>query len=140
MSNDHDNTKKYNNNVNNETNDSSMIVHIAKRILPTKKIQLIDSNTSNMSTITTFKDNASITHDEININGTKYRLVDTLNCYSRNITKTRVALIDRGANGGLAGDDVRLVSNSSRIIHVQGIDNHQCINIPIVTAGAVTKS
>ena len=34
------------------------------------------------------------------------------------------SLVDRGANGGLAGSDVRVLSTSSRKCTVTGIDNH----------------
>ena len=127
-----------------------MLAHTAKLILPTKENptnrlpgdlnRLPSSKTSGWSTITTSKDNTSTTYDEININGTKYRQINTLYCCYRSITKTRGALIDRGANGGLARDDERVMSKSSRTVNVQDIYNHQCINIPIVTAGAVTRS
>jgi hypothetical protein len=50
------------------------------------------------------------------------------------------ALIDRGANGGIAGEDVRVINRTGRQVDVQGIDNHQIVNIPIVTAGAVIKT
>jgi hypothetical protein len=50
------------------------------------------------------------------------------------------ALIDRGANGGIAGDDVWVIYCTGRQVDVQGIDNHQIVDIPIVTAGAVVKS
>jgi hypothetical protein len=50
------------------------------------------------------------------------------------------ALIDRGANGGIAGDDVRIINCTGRQVDVQGIDNHQIVDIPIVTAGAVVKT
>ena len=36
----------------------------------------------------------------------------------------RVSLVDRGANGGVAGMDVRQVSKTSRTIDIEGIDNH----------------
>jgi hypothetical protein len=39
-----------------------------------------------------------------------------------------------------AGDDVRVVNRTGRQVDVQGIDNHQIVDIPIVTAGAVVKS
>jgi hypothetical protein len=49
-------------------------------------------------------------------------------------------LIDPGANGGIAGDDVRIINRTGRQVDVhQGIDNHQIVDIPIVTAGAVLK-
>ena len=50
------------------------------------------------------------------------------------------ALVDRGANGGIAGDDVRVINRTGRQVDVQGIDNHQIVDIPIVTAGAVVKT
>ena len=47
------------------------------------------------------------------------------------------SLIDRGANGGLADNDVRVVSKTDREVDVSGIDGHQMSNLPIVTAGGV---
>ena len=79
-------------------------------------------------------------NDEVNINCIKYKRINALYCFSKNITKIWGALVDRGSNGGLAGDDVRIISKSLRTVHVQGIDNHQCKNIPIVTTGSVTRS
>jgi hypothetical protein len=49
------------------------------------------------------------------------------------------ALIDCGANGGIAGDDFRIIKCTGRQVDVQGID-HQIVDIPIVTAGAVVKT
>ena len=51
-----------------------------------------------------------------------------------------VSLVDRGANGGIAGNDVRVIERLHRHVDVQGIDNHIMDNIPIVTAGGVTKT
>jgi hypothetical protein len=50
------------------------------------------------------------------------------------------ALVDRGANGGIAGDDVRIINRTGQQVNVQGIDNHQIVDIPIVTAGAIVKT
>jgi hypothetical protein len=50
------------------------------------------------------------------------------------------SLVDRGVNGGIAGEDVRIISMTMRNVDVQGLNNHQVTNIPIVTAGAVVKS
>ena len=41
-------------------------------------------------------------------------------------------LVDRGANGGLAGFDVRILSKSSRKCTVTGIDQHQINGLDIV--------
>ena len=50
------------------------------------------------------------------------------------------ALVDRGANGGIAGNDVRIIATTDRSIDVQGVSNHQVTNIPIVTCGAVVNT
>ena len=46
-------------------------------------------------------------------------------------------LIDRGANGIVAGADVRVISKSHRRVNIQGIDEHQIPDISIGTVGAV---
>ena len=46
-------------------------------------------------------------------------------------------LVDHGANGGIARENIRIINKSRRqVLNVQGIDNHQIVDIPIVTAGA----
>jgi hypothetical protein len=45
-------------------------------------------------------------------------------------------LIDQGANGGIAGNDVRIISTTGRTVNVTGIDNHQLCSIKIGTVGA----
>ena len=57
-----------------------------------------------------------------------------------NFTERKGALIDRGANGSLAGSDVRIISQvNDRKVNVEGIDNHQLTDIPLVTAtGMIT--
>ena len=70
-----------------------------------------------------------------------YRQVNTVfvtyKVSSTQATQPKGALIDRGANGGIAGDDVRIISKTGRSVHIQGIDNHRINQIPIVTAGGV---
>jgi hypothetical protein len=51
-----------------------------------------------------------------------------------------MSLVDRGANGGVAGDDVRVIFKTTRNVDIRGIDNHQVTNIPIGTVGGVVKS
>ena len=41
-------------------------------------------------------------------------------------------LVDRGANGGFAGSDVRILSESSRKCTLTGIDQHQINGLDIV--------
>jgi len=44
------------------------------------------------------------------------------------------------ANGGIAGDDICIIEKFDHTVDVQGIDNHQITNIPIMTAGEVVKT
>ena len=50
------------------------------------------------------------------------------------------SLVDRGANGGLAGSDVRILSKSSRKCTVTGIDQHQINGLDIVQCAALVKT
>ena len=46
------------------------------------------------------------------------------------------SLIDRGANGGLAGSDVRILERTGRTVSVTGIGNHELPGLDIVTYAA----
>ena len=50
------------------------------------------------------------------------------------------SLVDRGANGGLAGSDVRVVSTSSRKYTVIGIDNHEIPGLELVQCAALVQA
>ena len=50
------------------------------------------------------------------------------------------SLADRGANGGLDGSDVRILSQSSRKCTVTGIDQHQINGLDIVQCAALVKT
>jgi hypothetical protein len=55
--------------------------------------------------------------------------------------ETKIAsLIDRGANGGLAGEDVRIIERSDRTADVSGINDHTIRGLPIVTAAGVVST
>ena len=47
------------------------------------------------------------------------------------------SLIDRGANGGLAGSDVRILERTGRTVSVTGIDNHELPGLDLVTCAAL---
>jgi hypothetical protein len=51
-----------------------------------------------------------------------------------------LSLIDRGANGGVAGTDVQVIFKTGRAADIRGIDNHQCTNIDIGTVGGVIQT
>ena len=46
-------------------------------------------------------------------------------------------LIDRGANGGLAGADMRVIHTTPRKINIVGIDDHELTGLNVATAGAL---
>ena len=46
-------------------------------------------------------------------------------------------LIDRGANGGLAGADMRVIHTTPRQINIVGIDDHELTGLNVVTAAAL---
>ena len=50
------------------------------------------------------------------------------------------SLVDRGANGGLAGSDVRVLSTSSRKCTVTGIDNHEIPGLHLVQCAALVQT
>ena len=59
----------------------------------------------------------------------------------RVLQKKFSSLVDRGANGGMAGTDVRVIAISPhRKVNVQGIDKHQLTDIPIVSCGGVIET
>jgi hypothetical protein len=50
------------------------------------------------------------------------------------------ALIDRGANGTIAGTDMRVIDRTERTIDLCGLDDHTVRNLTIVKAGGVVKT
>ena len=46
-------------------------------------------------------------------------------------------LIDRGANGGLAGADMRVIHTTPRIINIVGINDHELTGLNVVTAATL---
>jgi hypothetical protein len=79
----------------------------------------------------------------VTINGVEYvaKLNDVMYQVSNHKHMTLpLALIDRGANGGVAGSDTRLIDKSLCSVHIQGIDNHMIKDVPIGTVGAVVNT
>ena len=50
------------------------------------------------------------------------------------------SLVDRGANGGLAGSGVRILSRSSRKCTVTGIDSHELQDLDVVQCAALVQT
>jgi hypothetical protein len=55
-------------------------------------------------------------------------------------TTLPLALIDRGANGGVTGSDTRLIDKSLHSVHIQGINDHMIKDVLIGTVGAVVNT
>ena len=50
------------------------------------------------------------------------------------------SMIDRGANGGVAGQDSRKISGTGRTVNVTGINDHQMPDLEICTVGGVINT
>ena len=59
---------------------------------------------------------------------------------SKHQASTYGSLVDRGANGGLAGADVKILSYSGRTVSVTGIDNHELSGLEIVTCASIINT
>jgi hypothetical protein len=118
--------------------DDQLLAHMTKgEPLPPTDIQRI------LSSSLAKKDASPKT--EITINGKVYQqahahITNTVYHASNHRSNQRDALIDRGANGGIAGADFRIIDKTGQFVDVQGIDNHQMVDIPIVTAGTVIQT
>ena len=53
------------------------------------------------------------------------------------VNQTNQQLIDRGANGGLAGADMRVIHTTSRKINIVGIDDHELTGLNVATAATL---
>ena len=63
------------------------------------------------------------------------RQIQVCQCYLfQHANHTNQQLADRGANGGLAGSDMRVIHKTHRNINIQGIDNHEVTGLDVVTA------
>ena len=70
-------------------------------------------------------------HDSSRIIHTHQRYVFT------QVNQSNHHLIDRGANGGLAGADMRVIHTTPRKIKIVGIDDHELTGLNVVTAAAL---
>ncbi|GAX18752.1 hypothetical protein FisN_26Hu045 [Fistulifera solaris] len=78
----------------------------------------------------------SVNFDQVSVN-----MAHVYSVSNRVISDTKLSLIDRGANGGVGGEDVRLVRTvPDRFVDIQGIDNHQMPRVPIATVAGVVKT
>ena len=88
---------------------------------------------------------AQVQDNEMLINGHTYVRQGQVHDIQYNVSqashKNSGSLIDRGANGGIAGNDTRVIErHPHRMEDIHGIDDHELTAIPIITAGAAAKT
>ena len=59
---------------------------------------------------------------------------------SNHKTGEKGSLMDRGANGGISGKDVRVIYTTDKQVDITGIDHHQMTGMKVVTSGGVVTS
>ena len=87
--------------------------------------------------------NNSNNNSTININGKMYRQVQTYKItyrVSNHQSHQGYSLVDRGANGGVVGNDARIIEKTNRFVTLTGLGNHQERDLPLCTAAAYTTS
>ena len=69
------------------------------------------------------------------------RQIQVCQCYLfQHANHTNQQLVDRGANGGLAGSDMHVIHKTHRKINIQGIDNHEVTGLDVVTAATLLNT
>ena len=69
------------------------------------------------------------------------RQIQVCQCYLfQHANHTNHQLVDHGANGGLAGSDMRVLHKPQRKINIQGIDNHEVTGLDVVTAATLLNT
>ena len=67
--------------------------------------------------------------------------IQVCQCYHfQHANHTNQQLVDRGANGGLAGSDMRVIHKTHQKINIQGIDNHEVTGLDVVTAATLLNT
>ena len=67
--------------------------------------------------------------------------IQVCQCYLlQHANHTNQQLVDCGANGGLAGSDMRVIHRTYCKINIQGIDNHEVTGLDVVTAATLLNT
>ena len=67
--------------------------------------------------------------------------IQVCQCYLfQHANHTNQQLVDRGANGDLAGSDIHVIHKTHRKINIQGIDNHEVTGLDVVTAATLLNT
>ena len=66
------------------------------------------------------------------------RQIQVCQCYQfQHANHTNQQLVERGANGGIAGSDMCVIHKTHHKINIQGIDNHEVTGLDVVTAATL---
>ena len=78
----------------------------------------------------------------VTVDGTRYYTANQAVLYSVSKLDTTAvaALMDGGANGGLAGEDTKVLNRTGRKVDISGIDDHQVTGLDIVTAAGLVET
>ena len=69
------------------------------------------------------------------------RQIQVCKCYLfQHANHTNNQLVDRGANGGLAGSEMHVIHKTHRKINISGIDNHEVTGLDVVTAATLLNT
>ena len=111
------------------TDDPSLLINAAKTSKPLAP--------SDIRRILSPSSKRSPSHGTPRLSANMHRIVYSV---SRSDHRTPQSLVDRGANGGIAGADVRVIDRTLRSVDIQGIDNHQLCDVSIGTVGGVVHT
>jgi hypothetical protein len=81
--------------------------------------------------------------ETITFNGQQYSTHVTMLCYSigwQDVATMEKALVDCVANGGICGDDMRVLKGIERFVYVSSLDGHTDGQLHIVTAQALVST
>ena len=89
--------------------------------------------------INTSDDDASDISNVLSVK--RSRQIQVCQCYLfQHANHTNQQLVDRGANGGLAGSDMHVIHKTHQKINIQGIDNHEVTGLDVVTAATLLNT
>ena len=105
-------------NTKTETTPSDPLLAMAQQSINTS-----DDDTSDISNVLSVK---------------RSRQIQVCQCYLfQHANHTNQQLVDRGANGGFAGLDMRVIHKTQRKINIQGIHNHEITGLDVDTAATL---
>ena len=132
-----DNEEEIERSENNDDNDSTLLVNSStcKSISPAdiRKLLSVSKQKKDLKSSKTSEPKSTPAARKVN-NAIMFKLSSHSVAHSQ-------SLVDRGANGRVAGEDVRVIwHNVDRRVDVCGIDNHEITSIPLFTSGGITNS